>query len=478
VDDADDRLLSQWNRIWVVQETVVSTHAVVYYKNISMPWDAFSRASLCYLSGKVTEQLGSAPSQTYGPPLARFHRLVNEIDTTRRDWNAFEPSALLPLLRKFRNRDASDKRDKVFALIGLVNFWGQDQPLVPDYETRLSEVYWKTTKHLIRSSKTLAVLSGTTASGRQISAGFPTWVTDWSYRPSSDEADRLNSQHLYRAAGQAMDGISIHGHTLLETKGYCVDRVAMLQSGSTMLKAELRGRVANWKWLISKYDSAADISGGWLKTAFWRTVCGNVMYVPEARTERERFRKAIVSDMEAFEAWYNDDKSANRRTSIIDGTWQDIVSPEEQVVHKRRNAFKLAADCASKGRSFFVTQKGRLGVGPPNMQPDDGVFILHGSRVPMILRRAKNPRNCQNKVVEKLVLSTQEEQARFAAGDRSSSKLVGTREASRFSVCNESHGTCYTVIGDAYVHGIMDGNMIWEDGPRTRLRKTESVYIV
>ncbi|KAG6368589.1 hypothetical protein INS49_002802 [Diaporthe citri] len=257
-----------WSRIWVVQETVVSDNAVVYYKNISMPWDAFSKASLCYLTGKVTEQLGSAPSKTYGPPLARFHRLVNEIDTTKRDWNAFEPSALLPLLRKFRNRDAKEKGDKVFALVGLVNFWGQDQPLTPNYRLRPSKVYWETTKHLIRSSKTLAVLSGTTASGIQINPGFPTWVTDWSYRPSSDGADRLKSQHLYRAAGQAMDGVNIHGQTLLETKGYCVNLISLVQSSNDTLGEDVQTCVANWKLCLPWPDDAPYTHGGSVKTAF------------------------------------------------------------------------------------------------------------------------------------------------------------------------------------------------------------------
>lgn len=455
----------------------MSTNAVVYYKNISMPWDAFSKASLCYLTGRVTEQLGSVPSQTYGPPLARFHRLVNEIDTTKRDWNAFEPSALLPLLRKFRNRDASDKRDKVFALIGLVNFWGQDQPLTPDYGLRLSKVYWKTTKHLIRSSNTLAVLSGTTASRKQISAGFPTWVTDWSYRPSSDEADRLNSQHLYKAAGQAMDGVNIHGQTLLETKGFCVDQISMVQNSNTTAE-DLQARVAKWKLCLPWPDDAPYTHGGSVKTAFWRMICGDVMYVPEAMIERERFRKAIAPDVKAYEDWCKVDKSANRRTSIIGGTWQGIVSPEEQVAHKRRNDYKLAVECAANGRSFFITQKGRLGIGPPSLRPDDAVYILHGSRVPMILRNSGTSRSCQDKVVEKLVLSTDEAQAKISAGDQNKANMAAGRETSRFSVCNEKHEDCYKVIGDAYVHGIMDGNIIWEDDSHTRLKKTESVYIV
>lgn len=458
----------QWSRIWVVQETVVSTHAVVYYKNISMPWDAFSKASLCYVTGKVTEQLGSAPSQTYGPPLARFHRLVNEIDTTKRDWNAFEPSALLPLLRKFRNRDASDKRDKVFALVGLVNFWGQDAPLTPDYGLRLSKVYWETTKHLIRSSKTLAVLSGTTASGKQISAGFPTWVTDWSYRSSSNEADRLNSHQMYKAAGQVMDGINIHGQTLLETKGFGVDRISMVQN-SNATPEDLQTKVAKWRSCLPWPDYAAYVHGGSIKTAFWRMICGDVIYVPEARTERERFRRAIAPDVRAFEDWCKVDKSANRRTSIIGGTWQGIVSPEEQIAHKRRNDYKLAVECAANGRCFFMTQNGRLGIGPSTVRPDDTVYILHGSRVPIILRKSGISKTCKDKVVEKLVLSTD---------DRTTAKVAAGRETSKFSVCNEKHEDCYKVVGDAYIHGIMNGNMIWENASRTRLRQSESVYII
>ncbi|KAJ0122367.1 hypothetical protein J7T55_002880 [Diaporthe amygdali] len=467
-----------WTRIWVVQETVVSARAIVHYNNISMPWEAFSRASLCYLTGKVTEQLGSAPSETYGPSLTRFHRLVNEIDTTKRDWNAFEPSALLPLLRKFRAKDASDKRDKVYALIGLVNFWGQDEPLIPDYGLRLSKVYWQTTKRLIRSSKTLAVLSGTTAAGKQIQAGFPTWVTDWSYRPSSDEADRLNSQHLYNAADQAMEGIKIHGQTLLEAKGYSLDRVSLVLSWNAIFGEDLRTQAAYWKFRLPWPENTAYLHGGTLRTAFWRTICGNVIYVPEARTERERFRKAVASDVKAFESWCKVDKSTNRRTSIIGGTWQGTVSSEEQITNKKRNAYKLAVECASRGRCFFVTEQGRLGIGPPSLKADDEVYILHGSRVPMILRRARTSRTCRDKVVEKLVLSTDEEHATIKAGGRNKADAATSREATRFSICNESHEDCYKVVGDAYVHGLMEGGMVWEDRARTRLKKTKSVYIV
>lgn len=454
----------------------MSTHALVYYKNISMPWHALSRASLFYVSGKFTEQLGSAPSQTYRSALAQFHRLVDAIDMPRRAWNRFEPSPLLPLLRNFRSRHASDQRDKVFALIGLVSIWGQDQALIPDYEKRLSRVYWETTRHLIRSSGSLSVLAGTTASTAQIHAGFPTWLTDWSYRPASNEADRLNSHRFYRASGSLMDGISVHGQTLLETKGYFIDTIDTVQGFSDSLAENLNAWfVLNWE---SFFSQPSYIHGGTTRDAFWRTICGDVIYVPEARTEREKFRRAEASDVKAFEHWRRVDKSANRRTSIIGGTWQDLVSPEEQAAHKIRNDFKLAVECASKGRQFFITTRGRLGTGPPNLKQGDSVYILHGSRVPLILRKTHTSRKCHDKVVEKLVFSGREVEGQWRRAARQDAKVTGDREASRFSRCSKVHDKCYRLIGDAYVHGIMDGIKIWDDADLTRLRKTETVYLV
>lgn len=43
-----------------------------------------------------------------------------------------------------------------------------------------------------------------------------------------------------------------------------------------------------------------------------------------------------------------------------------------------------------KNRRFFVTQAGRIGIGPQVMKKDDLVAILHGSRVPIVLRQCRH----------------------------------------------------------------------------------------
>jgi hypothetical protein len=44
------------------------------------------------------------------------------------------------------------------------------------------------------------------------------------------------------------------------------------------------------------------------------------------------------------------------------------------------------------GRSFFVTHKGLMGLGPAEMQPEQVVVVLLGGRVPFVLCRQEEDR--------------------------------------------------------------------------------------
>jgi hypothetical protein len=78
-------------------------------------------------------------------------------------------------------------------------------------------------------------------------------------------------------------------------------------------------------------------------------------------------------------------------------------------------AFETKAINAATGRCFFATSKGFLGLGPRSMQRGDIVAVLFGGRVPFILRSM------------------------------------------------DGH---FRLVGECYVHGIMDGEVVqmWKDG--------------
>ncbi|XTI95877.1 hypothetical protein V2W45_1350248 [Cenococcum geophilum] len=79
-----------------------------------------------------------------------------------------------------------------------------------------------------------------------------------------------------------------------------------------------------------------------------------------------------------------------------------------EVVDGSNGDFQKATEIVSRARKFFITEKGYFGVGPACME-NDLVYILYGRRVPFLLRPKNN---------------------------------------------------FYHLVGECYVHGIMDGEAI------------------
>jgi hypothetical protein len=121
----------------------------------------FSRAASQYEKDRLAANADSIYPYLKEQSLARFSRMTLEIETTRNDWNMAEPVGLLPLLRKFRSRSASDERDKVFALLSLVRFWRINEKKIPNYHLDAIKVSFETTKNLLASVGSLSVLAGT-----------------------------------------------------------------------------------------------------------------------------------------------------------------------------------------------------------------------------------------------------------------------------------------------------------------------------
>lgn len=88
-----------------------------------------------------------------------------------------------------------------------------------------------------------------------------------------------------------------------------------------------------------------------------------------------------------------------------------------------------AIRAATIRRTFFITKKGYLGLGPAKMRHGDQLFILLGSPTPLILRDA---------------------------GQRRVPRMFSQAE---YGYRLED---CFEVIGDTYVHGLMDGEGMLE----------------
>jgi hypothetical protein len=449
---------SWWSRTWVVQETVVAINATVHYGSVSAPWSMFADAAVFYQTSQLTTSVESV--YPYIRPLNLFARTITDIEGTRLSWrHPKRLTTLLPLLRMFRSRQATDPRDKVFALLGLVQHWGGQEKVVPDYNMSADNVFWDTTITLLKNTKSLSVLMGTL--GRRDDAGWggsrPSWIPDWSCSSDPYENTRLNNiRHYNASANTPRTPVIVHGRSVLETYATEIDEVALVGSE---LPLSGDGRPGRWRAVVAEWEKSLKhlaseenyVGGGSVASAFWRTLCGDIDQNEDLAAGRRNSFRTTEHRSSAYAEWRSVDTRRRRRTSIIAGYWQESgVSSDEDATARERHAFHHSVECASGWRRFFITTKGYIGTGPRDTAAGDKVFIFSGSQVPFVLREASHISQCQSQPLDVVIGS---QPGRVPLGMHAERLQLQRR------LCNEAHADCYSVIGDCYVHGIMDGQL-------------------
>lgn len=105
--------------------------------------------------------------------------------------------SLITLLDWYRFTEAGDPKDKIYALIGISRE-EETNPLKVDYRLTVEEVYTQTAKHLIDSSKSLAVLSLAKLDPEiSSSLSLPSWVPNFAAQIISSP---INTQGLFTAS--------------------------------------------------------------------------------------------------------------------------------------------------------------------------------------------------------------------------------------------------------------------------------------
>jgi len=118
------------------------------------------------------------PLDNYGTELKKQIKKREPLLTAIIATEAFKPSRLLvEVMHEFRTWDATDARDKVYALLGLCVDDLSAPELQVDYNITVSETYKRVAIHSVRMSASLSVL--TYCSPMQINGDFLSWVPEW-----------------------------------------------------------------------------------------------------------------------------------------------------------------------------------------------------------------------------------------------------------------------------------------------------------
>ncbi|KAK3322837.1 heterokaryon incompatibility protein-domain-containing protein [Apodospora peruviana] len=181
------RILSQpwWHRIWVIQEHVLAgAEPLVGSGGTWLEWNQLVKAVLEYARSLIDASgttFRDGSSTWASDPFSVIRHIL-----LRQQWN--DPNyfpetrgTIAEVVERTRGRQATDKRDQVFAVANLLGEREREQFPAPDYARSTNEIYQEATVAFIRSSKNLAFLIHAIEKDDE-ELGLPTWCVDFSKR--------------------------------------------------------------------------------------------------------------------------------------------------------------------------------------------------------------------------------------------------------------------------------------------------------
>jgi hypothetical protein len=286
----------------------------------------------------------------------------------------------------------------------------------PDYSSSLKDVVRRYAREFVRSGNALAMLY---RAGIAKSYSFSSWVPNWTGgKPCRTISTWRGTEGVFAASGSTHPQASVctQDPTLLEVLGTHIDTVVKISSVS-MQNKDLITVVNDAHVLIDElgvYPTGESLATVKLKAPIGSAVAPCTDDVSSI----EDITNSAEGQEELDDPTLNNAFDWNGSFTAVHCV-RDIVNLLQQPNHKREKSWKYWTTAAafmkrlSDGR-FFITKRGYVGVGPPQTRVGDRVFVLHGGAVPFLVRRST-------------------------------------------SEVEESRNGIATLVGEAYVHGIMYG---------------------
>jgi hypothetical protein len=348
----------EWfERLWIRQEIrLANANAVVMCGSTVISWRAFRNALFCLRhKSKKREFL-----ETKAVP---FHHRIEMIYQLSDDAS---PIPLGRLLRQTTHCKCSDPRDRVYAMLSLLQNPEREMNVQVDYSLTTSQVYENLVLSFIDHFHRLEILASCEMQEKPPS--MPTWVPDWSV---GNIADPL---WVPNADAQSVAVTKYLGNGILRVSGILTatlgtsDEVKFKNSSNIELVAGIL-RHAPKSPLDGLY-----CGGGTLLEAYCRTLCCDNFgegYLPNLAhfPSLDKSKAVVLSILNAGDASGLDLTSGRDAAKYLDWVWSFC-----------------------QGRSFFTTQEGYVGLAPKASKPGDKVCVLFGCRSPLILRPTTNMR--------------------------------------------------------------------------------------
>jgi len=414
-----DFLSNPWfTRVWIVQEVAVARQISFLYEGQHMEWNSVWNVMNSFQEPEMAAALAANGNGVDLTNTRHFHTLSRirtdtiKVQKHKRRFrfldeflsNPEDPSKLLPLtllLAKCADFQATDGRDKVYAMLGLSsdNSW---QVIQPDYEHKTTkEVYIEAAMFILGTSDPLSFLpfAGTGDGPSTSIEGLPSWVPDWSSPPGASALDQPLHNHYektqYYASLFSDPEVSLDSSTnILTLGGAVVDQVVSLAPTCHFPPLKGTGPIETYGTpfhpaqisnFIEWHDESVLVAFGATKLRaskeedFWRTLIGDM--TPSSRP-------APAQLGEDYRRWIDTSRLVHRfhmKQGKGDALPSDLnpASPEFAI-------WGTAMGLCAVKRRVCVTSRGYLGMVPPRSKVGDSVAIFLGVKTPYVLRKTQS----------------------------------------------------------------------------------------
>ncbi|KAH7397136.1 heterokaryon incompatibility protein-domain-containing protein [Pyrenochaeta sp. MPI-SDFR-AT-0127] len=469
-----------WNRIWCVQEVILPPKVTVLYGRFTAPFQMYIDAAENlerHISTCCKDFLSFSPEQSTA--LNDYRQKVLTIAESGRLWQERAMTTLITLLRFYYPKDATNPRDKIYGLLGLVREWGRSEPISPNYSISVRRLFEEVALCSIVATNTLECLTfkaerilekaqfyddiATIQQGGKppVTWNLSSWAPDWTKISDRDYerpvAERINRALVFNACG---------GRPALLPKPLFTACPHILTSSAVLTVSAYRiGKVKNYEGNSMKYmmpftihqsmgiDTNQEfplplhptkslkrpyVAGGTRYDAICRAICGDTFFTSASTSSASRFgnatmfRRTTVEDVESvklWRKWMHTNKPAV--TGSIHPLLKDFTSQES---YERVSEADRAIRSVGFLRRFVELDSGHVGM-TADASADDEVMIFMGAKTPFTV-----------KYLREMMI-----------------KDVGMRKI-------------YVLAGECYLVGAMDGGLA--DEMEKQGKQPEEVYII
>ena len=448
-------------RVWVIQEVAMASKVEVLASGEPLSWEHLGTVSEMLYAPPFNQMLQSSklPGINDVAIIGVFHLMVMMARHRHRDeGNYLKLISFLDMTTSFA---ATEPIDRIYALFGMLNPTnGIHDWVTTDYTKSTEQVYTLVAQYSITSNPGEVLSNAGIGYDRQLRK-LPSWVPDWTslsfygtrrqtfthssvaarYRASADslldiefpptpetgDSPRGTPKQILRIRGYTFDKISHIGPTMAYVEDTGVsssqDEAAIALE---FLRQHARARRLAATYARDPYPYPYTTTGQQsLEDAFWRTLIGDTQMARPAPAELGLYCRLWERMMEA-----RLEGKMLKREDEEEGLRRDNTNPLPAMAEI--NAMGLGEEslrsvllwnsarimCCT-GRAFAITRSGYMAMVPPGTAVGDAVCVLYGVETPFILR----------------------------------------------SLPKDSHGEhVVDLVGEAYVHGAMDGEAMQDSG--------------